>query len=92
MLVKLSGLQMSTTPVSLCRMPLRSPRFFVRRILCRLFSLQFLLENLCSALPCEVCGAGLVHMESIGALFALGLVARVAAFLALVFTNRHKQV
>jgi hypothetical protein len=49
-------------------------------------------ENLCSALPCEVCGAGLVHMESIGALFALGLVARVAAFLALVFTNRHKQV
>lgn len=49
-------------------------------------------ENLCSALPCEKCGAGLVHMNSIGALFAIGLVARAAAFLAMVFTNRHKQV
>merc|ERR1719152_645258 len=48
-------------------------------------------ENLCSELPCEVCGAGEVHLDSIFALFAIGLVARVAAFLALVYTNRHKQ-
>ena len=49
-------------------------------------------ENLCSTLPCEVCDAGLVHMDSIGALFWLGLVARVGALVALIFTNRHKQV
>jgi hypothetical protein len=49
-------------------------------------------DNLCTDLPCEVCGAGQVHMDSIGALFLIGLLSRVAAFLALVFTNRHKQV
>ena len=63
-LVKLSGLQMSTTPVSLCRMPLRSPRFFVRRILCRCGRMATLgaAQGVCDAQmdPPDVlwCGAG----------------------------------
>ena len=49
-------------------------------------------DNLCTDLPCEVCGAGEVHMDSIAALIMIGFLSRVAAFFALVFTNRHKQV
>eukprot|EP01050_Picozoa_sp_SAG11_P015626 SAG11_NODE_2047_length_3884_cov_1.573844_8_plen_75_part_00 len=48
--------------------------------------------NHCNELPCQKCGAGHVDMDSILYLFAIGFVARLGAFLALVFTNRHKQV
>ena len=57
-------------------------------------SCQFAVEELsCSSgMPCEVCGAGQVHLDSLLALFLIGLLARVAAFVALIFTNRDKQV
>lgn len=45
-----------------------------------------------SGIPCEVCGAGQIHLDSLGALVSIGLAARAIAFAALCFTNREKQV